>query len=125
MIPRRSLLLLVAGLLAGCGKPESPSARPADRPVFLARAETVGTSMLPTFSERETVGLELCAFSDLRPRDTVIYWHDGARQYIHHRLLYRDQTDGRWVTGGDNNPGRDSGRMTADEFIGRTRKLVP
>jgi len=118
------LALLVAALVlpfcvAGC----SQSATSADRPAFVCTAQSAGTSMLPTFSEWETVRLELCKFSDLRAGDTVIYWHDGMRMWVHHRLTHRDAIDGRWHTRGDNNAWPDPGRMTSDEFIGRTHKL--
>lgn len=120
---RRALPLLAALLLlAACGQrePAAPS-----HPPFTTTARTVGRSMLPTFGETETVQLELCRFADLRTGDTVIYWHDGVRQFIHHRLIQRDARDGRWLTRGDNNPGQDIGRFTSDEFVGRTHKLAP
>ena len=79
--------------------------------------------MLPTFGVDELVSLELCPFTELRARDTIIFWHAESGQYVHHRLVARHATDGRWVTQGDNNPTQDWGRVTADEFVGRTHKL--
>lgn len=112
----------LVALVTGCGKPQTPAA-PA-RPAFVAMAQSAGTSMLPLFAERETVALELCRFSDLAPGNTVIFWHDGTQQYVHHELWFRNERDGRWHTRGINNPRLDTGRMTSDEFVGRTRKLT-
>lgn len=113
---------VIAAALSGCG--DRPSAREwaEKRPPFTATAISVGRSMLPTFGVFEQVRLELCRYSDLGAGDTVIYWHDGTRQYIHHRLQYRGP-EGRWITAGDNNPAHDTGLFTADEFVGRTHKL--
>lgn len=93
------------------------------RPVFVCQVRTNGPSMYPTFGVNETVDLELCAFGDLRGNDTVIYWHSETRQWVHHRLQYRDDS-GQWVTRGDNNGGNDRGHVTADEFVGRTHKMT-
>lgn len=101
----------------------TPVAAAPSRPVFIGMARTVGSSMLPTFGVSETVGLELCAFGDLRGNDTVIYWHSETQQWVHHRLQYRDDVSGLWITRGDHNPGQDTGRMTSDEFVGRTHKM--
>lgn len=79
--------------------------------------------MLPTFSVVEMVALELCSFDDLRPGDTVIYWHDGISSYVHHRLILREDTTNRWKAKGDNNAGLDTGLVTRDVFVGRTHKL--
>lgn len=79
--------------------------------------------MLPTFAVEETVALDLCPFSALRARDTVIYWHETG-QFVHHRLSHRDDLTMKWITQGDNNPTHDTGRMTSDEFVGRTHKLT-
>lgn len=122
MSARGTVLALAALYFAGCGRAPD-SATSADRPPLRARIVCTGSSMLPTFAVVEEVQLELCAFSDLRARDTVIFWHDQSRQWVHHRLDYRDPRDGRWVTRGDNNRGVDTGRMTSDEFAGRTHKL--
>jgi hypothetical protein len=116
-----ALLPALALLFTGCGR---DSRSEAPRPPLRVHVLSTGTSMLPTFSERETVALDIgTRFSDLQPGDTVIFWHGETRQYVHHRLSHRDTIDGRWHTYGDNNPGRDWGRFTADEFIGRTHKL--
>lgn len=115
-----SFMLWLALAAFGCSR-QADAVAPA-HPVFVAKADSIGTSMLPTFGVAETVALELCAFSDLKAGDTVVYWHDGGRLWVHHRLEGRDQT-GRWVTRGDNNPNIDRGHMTSDEFIGRTKKL--
>lgn len=117
-------LLCVATLLwpTGCAKRDAAGTA-ASRPAYRFTTVTTGRSMLPTFGEAEVVMVELCRFGDLRTGDTVIYWHDGTRQFVHHRLMQRDATDGRWLCRGDNNPGQDTGRFTADEFVGRTHKL--
>lgn len=120
--------LVLSALLwsTGCSKsdptPINPAPRTAARPPFKATAFSVGTSMLPTFGEVELVQLELCGFGELRTGDTVIFWHDRFETYAHHRLIGRDET-GHWLTQGDNNPSRDRGNMTSDEFVGRTHKL--
>ncbi len=93
------------------------------RPVFICQFRAVGNSMLPTFSADEMVLLEMCAFEDLQAGQPIIYWHTESQQYVHHRLVERDQT-GQWLVRGDNNTGNDRGRVTADEFVGRTRKLA-
>lgn len=115
---------LVSGLFLGCGKSDPSTAASSTRPPFVAKADSAGTSMLPTFAVRETVALELCAYSALRGNDTVIRWDPIIKQFVHHRLESRDAT-GLWTTRGDNNPGADRGHMTADTFIGRTHKLAP
>lgn len=79
--------------------------------------------MLPTFAEAEVVTLELCRFDELRAGDTVIFWHEGVRGYIHHRLSHRDETTNRWRTKGDNNATADTGLLTPSVFVGRTHKL--
>ena len=79
--------------------------------------------MLPTFAASEVVTIEHCDFSDLRPGDTVIYWHGGVRGYIHHRVFQRDEVTNRWKTKGDNNAGMDTGLLTRDVFVGRTHKF--
>lgn len=116
---------VLLGLLGGCGKQPVDSGRRATpgRPTYIAETLSIGNSMLPTFNQVERVRLELCAYGDLAARDTVIFWHDRTSQYVHHRLIERDATTNRWITRGDNNQGRDTGLMTADEFIGRTHKL--
>lgn len=119
MIRQLLIALQVALLMTGCNRQAEPA-----RPVFTAMANSAGTSMQPTFAEREVVALELCPWDELRTGDTVIYWHDLTGQYIHHRIDSYDRNSGRWITRGDNNPGQDTGRMTSDEFIGRTHKLL-
>jgi hypothetical protein len=113
--------LLCLSLLAACSRDE---ATPSNRPSFRANALAHGKSMLPTFAEVEFVEVELCRFGDLRANDTVIFWHDGAKRFVHHRLVERDAT-GRWVSRGDNNALNDAGHITADEFVGRTHKIGP
>lgn len=108
-------------VLLGCSK--SPESASSARPVFTAKALCIGQSMLPEFSEQEWVNLELCPFSALRTGDTIIYWNNEVRLFVHHRLIQRDATDGLWLARGDNNAGRDVGRVTADEFVGRTHKF--
>jgi hypothetical protein len=116
---------VLLGALGGCGKQPTESGRQITpgRPTYTAETLSVGQSMLPNFGEVERVRLELCAYSDLAARDTVIFWHDRTRQYVHHRLIERDAVTNRWITRGVNNRGADTGLMTADEFIGRTHKL--
>lgn len=82
-----------------------------------------GTSMLPTYAEAEVVALELCRFEDLRAGDSIIYWHEGVRAYIHHRLASRDDVTNRWKAKGDNNANLDTGLVTPSVFVGRTHKL--
>ena len=114
-------IVLIAWSLAGCG--DASAAGSAGRPAFVAQAWCKGTSMLPAFKDGEMVGVELCRFSDLHTGDTVIYWHNETKQYIHHRIFQWSDTRGRWVTKGDNNPNYDRGFMSSDEFVGRTHKL--
>ncbi len=117
-------LAALALSLFGCGKSDTGNpASVAARPPFTVPVLVAGKSMLPTFGDGELVTLEICPFSALRGNDTVVYWHDGIREYIHHRLDGRDDT-GRWVTRGDNNGNIDRGHMTSDEFVGRTHKLA-
>lgn len=78
--------------------------------------------MLPTYGN-EWVRLELCDYSEVGAGDTVVFFHDGVGGYVHHRLQQRDAT-GRWITAGDNNPGIDRGRVSRDDFVGRTSKLI-
>jgi hypothetical protein len=78
--------------------------------------------MLPTFDEAEGIEYEFCSYSDLRARDTVVFWHEAAGCWAHHRLMYRDETGG-WITKGDNNASADLGTMRAYEFAARTHKL--
>lgn len=113
------LIFTLALGTSGCGRQDEPAPRPA----FRSETWSIGTSMLPAFAIVERIGLEHCRYKDLKPGDTVIYWHAETRQYIHHRLVERDDRTNRWRTRGDSNPGRDTGIMTADEFEGRTHKL--
>lgn len=116
-------IFAVVLLLALTACPNSP--RPEPRPAFVAEAQTVGASMLPTFGTNERVALELCKVSDLRVGDTVIYWHRQTNQFIHHRLMPRDPTTNLFRTRGDNNPGLDWGHFDPEGFVGRTHKLAP
>ena len=113
------LIFTLALGTGGCGRQPEPVARPP----FRSETWSIGTSMLPAFAVVERVQLEHCRFTDLVPGDTVIYWHDQTRQYVHHRLDRRDDRTNRWITRGDNNPGQDTGLMLSNEFIGRTHKL--
>ena len=118
---RAGLGFVVCALLAGCA-PREPKPD-ASRPPFRSWALVTGESMLPTFAASEVVTIEHCDFSDLRPGDTVIYWHGGVRGYIHHRVFQRDEVTNRWKTKGDNNAGMDTGLLTRDVFVGRTHKF--
>ena len=118
---RTALSVIVGTLLVGCTPHES--APDTSRPTFRSWVLVNGKSMLPTFAESEVVTIEHCDFSDLRPGDTVIYWHEGVRGYIHHRVFQRDELTGRWKTKGDNNAGMDTGLLTRDVFVGRTHKF--
>jgi signal peptidase I len=113
-------VLLIAVLSGGCGKSEPTK----PRQTFTAMAEVRGTSMLPTFSDREIVALELCAWNEIGAGDTIIFWNGISREYNHHRIDRFDHLSGRWITRGDNNGGQDMGRMSRDEFVGRTKKLI-
>lgn len=117
------LALCVACVLWSTGCSKSPDASAATHPAFTFTALTQGKSMLPTFGEVELVQVELCRFSDLRTGDTVIYWNNEVQMFVHHRLIQRSEPDNLWLARGDNNAGRDVGRVTADEFIGRTHKI--
>jgi signal peptidase I len=108
-------LLIACLAFAGCEQPEG-------RPAFTGMALASGTSMLPTFGSPEVVSLQLCSFDDLLPGDTVVFWHDGIRDFVHHRLVRRDNA-GHWICQGDNNPNPDNVRMTREDFVGRTGKL--
>lgn len=78
--------------------------------------------MLPAFAVVEAVTLEVCAYSDLKVGETVIFWHERAQLFVHHRIIARQ---GPWlITQGDNNSSPDTGFLTADNFVGRTRKLT-
>jgi hypothetical protein len=120
-------LATVAAILAfaACSRTEPAQAPEQGRPPFFAFTNQAGTSMLPTFGGFEVIRLEVCRLEDCAARDTVIYWHRGTKQYVHHRLDSRDPTTGLWRARGDNNPGLDSGFVTADVFVGRTHKLTP
>ena len=109
------LLGILLLIMAGCSKAPSPAPRPA----FRALAQVAGDSMLPTFKSGDFISVEFCRFDEVASGETVIFWHDGTHAYVHHRTSHRDET-GRWVTRGDNNPGADSGRMSAPDFVGRT-----
>jgi len=74
--------------------------------------------MLPDFKSGDFVSVEFCHFEDVAAGESVIFWHGGVRDYVHHRTVERDYT-GRWVTRGDNNPTIDTGRMTSADFVGR------
>jgi len=120
----RLVYVLLAAILvvAGACSRNEPQPAPA-RPPFYALTNVNGTSMLPTFAEFEVIRLEVCRLEDCAARDTVIYWHRGLKSFVHHRLEARDDTTGLWKARGDNNPGLDSGFVTADVFVGRTHKL--
>lgn len=109
------LLGILLLLLAGCSKTPPPAPRPA----FRALAQAMGDSMLPTFKSGDFVSVELCRFEDVGAGDTVIYWHEATKAYVHHRAVQRDMT-GLWITRGDNNPTIDTGHMSSAQFVGRT-----
>ncbi len=125
---KRVLLSFAAAALlsfAACSRTDPAPAAEPGRPPFFATTTQAGTSMLPTFDKFEVIRLEVCRLEDCAARDTVVYWHRGTKQYVHHRLDSRDPTTGLWRARGDNNPGLDSGFVTADVFVGRTHKLTP
>lgn len=122
-IPSRLAVLCAAiGVLCGCAPREAAEAT-QPRPALRAMVFVGGSSMLPTYAESEVVTLELCRFDELRAGDTIIYWHEGTRGYIHHRLFQRDAVTNRWKAKGDNNVGLDTGLVTPSVFVGRTHKL--
>jgi len=121
---KKIIQLFAAALLlalSACSDSSKPAVAP--RPVFVAEAQSIGTSMLPTFGEKEQVALELCRVEDLVPGNTIIFWHEETRQFVHHRLEHRDPTTGLFRTRGDNNPNHDRGFFTPSNFVGRTHRL--
>lgn len=117
---------LVVFLTIGCSRKDAATeAGVATRPAFTFVANTVGKSMLPTFSENEWVKVSLDPWSTVKTGDTVIRWHELTHQYIHHRVESWDPITGAWFTKGDNNATPDRSRMFQWDYVGKTTKILP
>lgn len=79
-------------------------------------------SMSPTFNTGSIVAIKPVKFEEIQ-KDDIITFRDLDQRTVTHRVV--DITEGKLVTKGDANDGKDSNLVTPDRIIGEVQYWVP